>query len=298
MSCTIMALGHSTFSVNEIYASLVKLVGDVCIIKKKQLKNPVLPDEADLFICGLTQIERASAILPREKIMVAEPRFTADFFIEIAKIPPDSAVGVYHSSAFRVDMIIQGLKNRGFQNLNFIPIAESLPPAVIKERLQRSDYIIGTAPFLTARLKAGSSYRQSLRPEAKIIYGERVSSIESICRIIQWVAENYHAQMQQQLCTIKNHLPAGTGSDQQMLELARQAEQISHNGDELMQKLRSLLFRGFLDQISPHIEADVNLTEEQIGERMAHSLQSIKKLSEDLEQIANALASDSEPARI
>lgn len=288
MQPTIMITGSSQIAIEELYTSVASLVGEVCLLKSKPITEIKGEDDADIFICGITQIDFLVQIVPRNKILLAEPRFTAEFFMNVAKIPTGADVCVFHSNRFRINMIIQGLKNMGFNTLNFIPVADTMPKETIHEKLSNVRYIISTDSFLKATLSAGCPYHDFLNSDSILIGGKRVSSMESACQIIKWTAEQYQLYLNRHVQVLKEQLPARVSKTTDIAGLSKQIDEIATVSQQRLDQLRSIIYKAFFNQISPNIKLD-DSDSEPMQQHIVHSLKSIKQLIDDINEIITKL---------
>lgn len=290
-----MATGSNAIAIEEVYQSITSLVGDVCTVKKCMIKEIKSSDDADLFVCGITQIDFLIQIVPRQKILLAEPRFASEFFIRIARIPVRSDVYVFHSNLVRVNMMIQGLRNLGIKDITFIPIAEVMTSEEIIEKLKEAKYIIGVNAFLREMLDEGKPYHQYLQEEVKIIGGDRVSSMESACEIVQWVAESFHQRMIRQVSEIKTKInQSGRETGENFHHIAHHVDQIANDSQRVIEKLQNVVFKAFSSQISPYITLENTEKPAAINGQIANSLVSIKKLNDELAGIVERIVTNAE----
>lgn len=295
MKLKIMATGSNAIAIEEVYRSVSSLVGDVCTVEKCMIKDIKDIEKADLFVCGITQIDFLVQIVPRDKILLAEPRFASEFFIRVARIPVQSEVYVFHSNLVRINIMIQGLRNLGIKDVTFIPIAESMPREEIIEKLQEAKYIIGVNAFLQEMLASGKVYHRYLRHDVKIIGGDRVSSMETACRIIQWVAETFHKRMVNQVSDIKTKIHQSGKEESTVLDnIVSDVEKIANDSERAMGKLQTVVFKAFSNQISPYITLENAEKTEGMSGQITHSLANIKRLNDDLAGIVERIATNME----
>ncbi len=295
-----MATGSSATAIEEVYQSIQNIVGEVCSVEKCAISEIKDPSVADLFVCGVPQVDYLLQMVPREKILLAEPRFTSQFFVKVARIPVDSEVYIFHSSLMRINLMMQGFHNLGITEVNFIPIAETMTKKEIIERLQQAKYIIGVNAFLNSMLGEGKQYQSYLRKDVNIIGGDRVSSMESACKIIEWVAEALHKLVAKQVTEITNKLNSSPtiAQDSKLSSIVNDFDEIMADSELMMLKLQEVVFKAFSSQISTEITMNNNVPVKSKktldivdNNEVSKSLANIKGLSDNLSNIVNKLAS-------
>lgn len=268
MQFTFMLTGDSLQSISEMQYMFDTMLAGICQLKVARL-DKVSPEDADVFLCGLSQITWASQVLPREKILITEPRFAKDFFHKVKDLPQGAVVGIPHSNSFRTNMIIQGLRNLGHTTQLYLPILPTQPESVQKSRLARADVILGTERYLDYYLAPELGYAAALRPGTRIIKSDRITRPESVCHIINWLKGRYRRRVQQRIGAL--------GIDGDMATIARldEAQQRCLAAEDALNKATALILEKGRDP-------ETTLSKEEINALIRPPFETLSQLTDDL----------------
>ena len=300
VSLKILAVASLDVAIQELYSAVKLILGDVCTIQTILTKDVKDDSGADLFVCGITQFDQLAQVVPREKIILFELRFTSQFFIQVARIPAGEDVYVLNTNMMLIKRLIQNFSNLGIREINFLPIAtEAMCENEITERLQKAKYLIGIEEFLQVMFNSNMQYTKYINKNIKIIGGKRVASMESACRLIQWVAESLNKVAAEKVATVANTLNSSPAiaRDCNLSATVDHFDKIMIESSDSLLKMREVIMKSFANQISTNINiADNELngsSESKIRNDyeidLTKTLEQVKGLSDNLSNIANKI---------
>lgn len=268
MQFTVMLTGDNPQAIQEMRNMLEHMLSSVCRVKHARL-DKVAPEDADVFLCGLSVFSWARQVLPREKILITEPYFTKQFFKDVESLPPHAVVGMPHSNSFRTNTLIQSLRNLGHTTQTYLPILPTQPESVQKDRLAQSDIIIGTDLYLDYYLSPKLGFAELLRPGVRVIKGKRDTKPEYICRIINWLKDHYVRKIQQLI---------GEAAPEADLDTVTRLMEIPQRGQ---------IAEGELNKITAQIiekgrDPETALSKEEINALIKPPMQALAQLVDDL----------------
>lgn len=290
-----MAVASHDVAIVELYNAVKLILGNVCTIKTILTKDVKDDKEADLYICGITQIDQLAQVVPREKIILFKLRFTSQFFIQVARIPAGENVYIISPHMMLVKLLIQSFYNLGIKEINFLPIdMETMSQEEIIARLKKAKYLIGVEDTFQAITKPGMKYAKYINKEVKIIGGKRVASMESACRLIQWVAESLNKLASQKVTIAAHKLNSSPviSQDCKLSATIHDIDKIMMENTDSLFKMREVIMKSFANQISTNIS--INDDELKISNyhplESAQDLDHVKGLSNNLSNIANKIS--------
>lgn len=293
-----MAVASHDIAIVELYNAIKLILGDVCTIQTILTKDVQDDSEADIFVCGITQLDQLAQVVPREKIILFELRFTSQFFIQVARIPVKEDVYIISPHIMLVRLLIQNFYNLGIKELNFLPIdMETMSENEIVERLQKAKYLIGVEDTLQSMIKPNMKYAKYFNKNIKIIGGKRVASMESACRLMQWVAESLNKVASQKVTIAANKLNSSPiiSQDCNLSATIHDIDKIMMESTDSLFKMREVIVKSFANQISTNISiADNELTSESKNSNdhtsdFTKDLDHVRGLSNNLSNIANKI---------
>jgi hypothetical protein len=300
LSLKILAVASRDVAIEELYSAVKLILGDVCTIQTILTQDVKDDSGADLFVCGITQFDQLAQVVPREKIILFELRFTSQFFIQVARIPAGEDVYILNTNMMLIKRLIQNFSNLGIREINFLPIAtEAMCENEITERLQKAKYLIGIEDFLEMMVNPNMQYAKYINKDIKVIGGKRVASMESACRLIQWVAEALNKVAAKKVAVVTNQLNSSLtiAQDQNLIATVSNFDEIMMESKDSLLKMREAIVNSFANQISTNISIVDNVVtgsgESKIhndqASELTQNLDQVKGLSDSLSNIANKL---------
>lgn len=156
----------------------------------RELPN-VLPE--DLFVVLPTRVKQVCQYVPAEKVLGVELIPEIQLYVDVAKIPQGKSVGIFNNNLAQGNMIVSYLQSYGL-NLDYTVIPfDELSPEEVKDRLQKSEIIIGMNGFVGPEEVLFKKYREALNPESQIISFNRTIKPQGIMDIMERITLfNYH----------------------------------------------------------------------------------------------------------
>lgn len=295
-----MAVASHDKAIIELYNAIKLILGDVCTLQTILTKDVKDDSQADLYVCGITQLDQLAQVVPREKIILFELRFTSQFFIQVARIPAGEEVYIVAPHMIMVKLLVQNFYNLGIREVKFLPIdMETMSENEIAERLQRAKYLIGVEITLQSMIKPDMQYAKYINKNVKIISGERVASMESACRLLQWVAEALNKVTAEKVATVANKLNSSPtiAKDCDLSETVDHFDKIMIESSDSLLKMREVIMKSFANQISTNISIDDYEVNDSSDSGIGHAntigftknLEHVKGLNDNLSNIANKL---------
>lgn len=296
-----MAVASRDVAIAELYNALKLILGDVCKIETILTKDVTDDNGTDLFVCGITQFDQLAQVVPREKIILFELRFTSQFFIQVARIPAGEDVYILNTNMMLIKRLIQNFSNLGIKEINFIPIAvEVMSEDEVIERLKKAKYLIGIENFLELMVSPNMQYAKYINKDIKIIGGKRVASMEATCRLIQWVAEELNKVAAKKVAVVTNQLNSSLtiAQDPRLIATVSNFDEIMVESKDSLLKMRKAIMNSFANQISTSISIVDNAAADCGGEKVHHDdskknvqkLDQVRGISDNLSSIANKLS--------
>ncbi|WP_425805501.1 methyl-accepting chemotaxis protein [Desulfitobacterium sp. Sab5] len=183
-----LPVANELYRVTELFFS--KSVEMVNKYDVRELPN-VLPE--DLFIVLPTRVKQVCQYVPAEKVLGVELIPEIQLYVDVAKIPQGKSVGIFNNNLAQGNMIVSYLQSYGL-NLDYTVIPfDELSPEEVKDRLQKSEIIIGMNGFVGPEEVLFKKYREALNPESQIISFNRTIKPQGIMDIMERITLfNYH----------------------------------------------------------------------------------------------------------
>jgi len=295
-----MAVASHDKAIIELYDAIKLILGDVCTIGTILTKDVKDDSQAELYVCGITQLDQLAQVVPREKIILFKLRFTSQFFIQVARIPAGEDVYILNTNMMLIKRLIQSFSNLGIKEINFLPIAtEAISENEVIERLQKAKYLIGIEDFLEMMITPNMQYAKYINKNIKIIGGKRVASMESACRLIQWVAEALNKVAAERVATVANKLNSSPtiAQDCNLSATVNHFDKIMIESSDSLLKMREVIINSFANQISTNISIVDNAVNDSDEVKihndheiaLTKTLEQVKGLSDNLLNIANKI---------
>ena len=190
---TLVAVGSNSLVASELY-NILRSILSISIPIKKALTQEITSAQPDsLYICANTQGAALAKILPADCLFVFDLQPTTKFFLAIAQIPAGEKVLVFNNRTEYAQLLINKCHELGINQLNFEPAAYEEPPAaLLQEKLSKAHYIIGVDIFTDTAVLQSKKFKSYLRPDVKIISGQRTASISSANHLLLNLSEYYY----------------------------------------------------------------------------------------------------------
>lgn len=190
---TLLAVGSNSLVAAELYHILRSILSIPIPIKKAITKEITSVQPEALYICANTQGAALAKILPADCLFVFDLQPTTKFFLAIAQIPAGANVLVFNNYTKYAQLLINKCHELGINKLNFeVAAYEELTPAVLHKKLSEAHYIIGVEAFTASAVLQSEKYKSYLRPDVKIISGQRTASVASANRLLLALSEYYY----------------------------------------------------------------------------------------------------------
>jgi len=189
MLCKIYSIGSNDLLTNEIKditEQILEYKIPVTACLDKTLKNHL---DGDLYVCNKSLYNQVSKHIPEEKIINLNLQPTSQFYLQLAAIPANSDVYVFHNKTIYLNTLIDLCKSMGLDKFNYIPIPyATLPLEKVEKKLNKAKYVIGLEILLKSVLFT-KPYNAFLLNNPQIIDTKRVASVETAGRVIKKVNE-------------------------------------------------------------------------------------------------------------
>lgn len=182
----VSTIGSSLPVANELYRVTELFFSEsVEMVNKYDVRK--LPNELpeDLFIVLPTRVKQVCQYVPAEKVLGVELIPEVQLYVDVAQIPTGKSVNIFNNNRAQGDMIVSYLQSYGL-NLDYTVIPfDELSPEEIKDRLRKSEIIIGMNGFVGPEEVLFKNYRDALNPECKIIAFNRTIKPQGIMDIME-----------------------------------------------------------------------------------------------------------------
>lgn len=274
---TLVAVGSNALVASELYDILRSILSIPIPIKKAITKEITSAQPDTLYICANTQGAALAKILPADCLFVFDLQPTTKFFLAIAQIPAGENVLVFNNYTEYTQLLINKCHVLGINKLNFEAAAyEELPTAALHKKLSKARYIIGVEVFTGSAVLQSKKYQPYLRPDVKIISGQRTASITSANRLLLTLSEYYYLHYSRILANSANE-PATI-------------EDISQSLHELITGLQQSVLQTVTLQIIGQVQAAKNKQQAARSFCPTTDLITVKKQLEELSFLKEKIA--------
>ena len=206
---TLVAVGSNSLVAAELHRilrSILKLPLPI----KEAITDEIKKDGSESFyICANTQGAAVAKIVHASNLFVFELQPTTKFFLDIAQIPAGETVLVFNNRTEYTQLLINKCHELGINQLNFEAAAyEELPESALQEKLSKARYIIGVEVFTGRAVLQSEKYKTYLRPDVKIISGQRTASVASASRLLLALSEYYYLYYAMSLTLLTMRTPS------------------------------------------------------------------------------------------
>lgn len=158
------------------------------------------PQVADVFVCMPTRIEDLTPVVPLEKIVGLELVPSTNFFVQIARIPCDENVTIFHFNERGAKTLLKQCGLAGIDHVKFqIVECGGMAQSEVEQRIQSSQYIIGSEPVVGEGRILHSKYGKHIQSNAKIFPAKRVLAQSAVCQLISWITLFKHQSLVQKV---------------------------------------------------------------------------------------------------
>lgn len=190
---SLIAVGSNSLVAAELHHILSSLLRLQLPIKEAITADITTDASENFYICANTQGSTLAKIVPASRLFVFDLQPTTKFFLDIAQIPAGENVLVFNNRSEYAQLLINQCYKLGINKLNFEPAAyEELSASVLQKKLLKARYIIGVEAFTGAAVLQSEKYKSYLRPDVKIISGQRTASVTSANRLLLAISEYYY----------------------------------------------------------------------------------------------------------
>lgn len=190
---SLVAVGSNSLVAAELHHILSSMLRLQLPIQEAITTEIASNDSESFYICANTQGPILAKIVPASHLFVFDLQPTTKFFLDIAQIPAGEKVLVFNNRTEYTQLLIKQCRELGINKLNFEPAAyEELPVAELQKKLSEARYIIGVDAFTGSAVLQSKKYKAWLRPDVKIISGQRTASVASANRLLLALSEYYY----------------------------------------------------------------------------------------------------------
>lgn len=190
---SLVAVGSNSLVAAELHHILSSMLRLQLPIQEAITTEITLNGSESFYICANTQGSILAKIVPASHLFVFDLQPTTKFFLDIAQIPAGEKVLVFNNRTEYTQLLIKQCRELGINKLNFEPAAyEELPVAELQKKLSEARYIIGVDAFTGSAVLQSKKYKALLRPDVKIISGQRTASVASANRLLLALSEYYY----------------------------------------------------------------------------------------------------------
>lgn len=190
---SLVAVGSNSLVAAELHNILSSMLRLQLSIQEAITTELASNDSESFYICANTQGPILAKIVPASHLFVFDLQPTTKFFLDIAQIPAGEKVLVFNNRTEYTQLLIKQCRELGINKLNFEPAAyEELPVAELQKKLSEARYIIGVEAFTGSAVLQSKKYKAWLRPDVKIISGQRTASVTSANRLLLAISEYYY----------------------------------------------------------------------------------------------------------
>lgn len=205
---TLVAVGSNPLVAAELHRILRSLLKLPLPIKEAVTAEIKADVSESFYICANTQGPALAKIIHESCLFVFDLQPTTKFFLDIAQIPAGENVLVFNNRTEYTQLLINKCHELGINQLNFEPLAyEELPAAELQEKLRKARYIIGVEAFTGAAVLQSEKYKPYLRPDVKIISGQRTASVASASHLLWALSGYYYLYYALSLTMLTTHIP-------------------------------------------------------------------------------------------
>lgn len=270
----LLAVGSNPLVAAELHHILRSILSFKIPIAEAETKAIRTAKPDTFYICANTQGAALGKFIPANRLFVFDLTPTTKFFLDIAKIPAGESVLVFNNLSEYAELLIRKCHELGINKLNFKPAAyEELPTAVLQKKLSAARYIIGVEAFTGTAVLQSETYKAYLRPDVKIISGQRTASVASANRLLLAISEYYY-----------RYFTVAVAKLAQEQEIDTRLSELSQNLDKLITRLQQSVFQTVTFQITgAQSQANKHKREPEIETCTAATYNTIKMQLEQLE---------------
>ena len=259
MSFRIVAAGSNTLIAEEVLNAVKVIIGDIAEVTATTTASLTDDRSGDIFVCGVTQKEPLSKVVPAEKMVVLDLRPTSQFFMQISRIPAGETVYIFNSNINYARLLKKSCESLNIKDVEFIPIAyEDMPSEEVITKLRQARYIVGVGKLVEKEALLSPKYKKYLRPDVTIIGNTRVATMQSAFLLIQRVTEYFHTTASQQIASLAGELKTLSDSSaidrEKYVRIATEIEKLISESDNSILMMRDTIMKSFAAQI------DLNIT--------------------------------------
>ena len=268
---TLVAVGSNSLVAAELHHILRSMLKLPLPIKEALSTEITSINKENFYICANTQGPALTKIVPASCLFVFELQPTTKFFLDIAQIPDGENVLVFNNRTEYAQLLISKCHELGINKLNFETAAyEELQEAELLEKLQKARYIIGVDVFTSSAILQSKKYKSYLRPDVKIISGQRTASVTSANRLLLAISEYYY-----------HHFATAAAKLAKEQKLTPQLSELSQNLHELIKGLQQSVLQTVTLQVTGHNQTNKNKTQ-----ALIESSADFATIQNQLEQLA------------
>lgn len=102
----------------------------------------------DLFVVLPTRVQQASQYVPQEKVLGIELIPESQLYVDVAKIPKGTSVGIFNNNSAQGNQIVTYLHSYGLEQFNYIVIPfDELTEIEVIERVGQAEVLVGPKAF-------------------------------------------------------------------------------------------------------------------------------------------------------
>ena len=206
---TLVAVGSNSLVAAELHRILRSILKLPLPIKEAITAEIKKDGSESFYICANTQGPTLAKIVHDSSLFVFDLQPTTKFFLDIAQIPAGENVLVFNNRTEYAQLLINKCHELGINQLNFEAAAyEELPESVLQEKLSNARYIIGVEVFTGRAVLQSEKYKPYLRPDVKIISGQRTASVASASQLLKALSEYYYLYYAMSLTLLTMRTPS------------------------------------------------------------------------------------------
>ena len=189
MTTRIIVAGSNELNAAEISHVVRRIVGDSVYIHSMVSADITGHEDADLYVCALTQREKLLSLISPKSLVVLDLRPTAEFFIALSHIPAGEHVYIFNSNDRFAKLMVKMCRDYHINDIHFEIIAyEDMPAKQVIQKLRQARYIVGVDHFVDKGVLLSPQYSSYLRNDVTIIGCMRMATMVSACELIEKTA--------------------------------------------------------------------------------------------------------------
>jgi hypothetical protein len=287
MDVRIIIVGSNRVIAEEVRVVVCRILG---IQEQEKIVSMITAnvtgkEDADLYICAVTQRDALLKKVGPEKLNVLDLRPTAQFFIDVSHIPTGERVYIFNSNTNYAKLLQEMCRKYKIEQLEFIPIAyEEMTNEEVIEKLQQAKYIIGVGKIVGKEVLLSKKYRPYLRKDVIIIGRMRMATMQTACNLIQQVNTIRNQQIAKKIATLVEALMSVSYEDATAYRgIAAELEQLVNKKADDEIPLQLNLMNSFAAQLSDKLVASeskkINSTEV-TENKIVNVLEKFERISE------------------